>query len=350
MNRSAILTISAAVMLSVSGPALAGKITLSAVGDIMLAGSGAATYARAGYHYPFAATSHELLRADIAMGNLEAPLATGGTEFTGKKFRFRVNPKAAKALKSAGFSVLTLANNHIMDYGPEGMRETLATLKSQGISHAGAGENIEEARRPALLERKGVNVAFLSYSLTQPLEFFADADRPGTAPGWSRFFREDIRRARSAADYVVVSFHWGEERAAHPRPYQVEAARRAVDAGADLVIGHHPHVLQGVERYRGGVILYSLGNFAFGSLSRHAESSVMARIVLDGGVREVEIIPLNVKNSEVRFQPAILKGKRGRTVISRLNELSRQWNTRIVAEEGRYVVKQEASDPRLAAR
>lgn len=350
MKLCAILSISTALLLSTSAATHAARITLSAVGDIMLAGSGAATFARAGFDYPFAATSRELRRADIAMGNLEAPLTSGGKEFTGKQFRFRVNPKAAVALSRAGFSVLTLANNHIMDFGAEGLGETLETLKRHGIVFAGAGANIGEARRPAMLERNGGKVAFLSYSLTQPLEFFAGDRSAGTAPGWSRYFQEDIRRARSCSDYVVVSFHWGAERAVHPRPYQVEAARRAIDAGADLVIGHHPHVLQGVERYRGGIILYSLGNFAFGSLSRHADSSVMARIVLDGGVREVELIPLNVRNSEVRFQPSILRGTKGHEVISRLNRLSRQWNTSIVAEGGRYLVKPAAPVPSSSIR
>lgn len=350
MSLSAILSLSAVLLLSTSFAAHAGKITLSAVGDIMLAGSGAATFARAGFQYPFAATSHELRRADISIGNLEAPLATGGDEFTDKKFRFKVNPKAAGALKKAGFSVLTLANNHIMDFGSRGLRETLESLDRHAVSYAGAGEDIEAARRPALLERNGKKVAFLSYSLTQPVEFFAGVDRAGTAPGYPRFFREDIRKARSFADYVVVSFHWGEERAVHPKTYQTEAARRAVDAGADLVIGHHPHVLQGVERYRGGLILYSLGNFAFGSLSRHADTSVMARVVLDGGVREVELIPLNVRNTEVRFQPNFLKGKRAREVISRLNALSRQWRTKIVSEGGRYLVKPDPPGPGQAVR
>lgn len=343
MNCNAIISLSAALLLSVPLVAHAEKVTLSAVGDIMLAGSGAATFARDGFQYPFAATSQELRRADISIGNLEAPLSSGGNEFAGKKFRFRVNPKAAGALKRAGFSVLTLANNHIMDFGARGLRETLASLDRQNISYAGAGEDIEAARKPALLERNGKKVAFLSYSLTQPVEFFAGEKRAGAAPGYSRYFQEDIRKARSSADYVVVSFHWGAERAVYPKSYQTEAARRAVDAGADLVIGHHPHVLQGVERYRGGLILYSLGNFAFGSLSRHAETSVMARIVLDGGVREVELIPLNVRNTEVRFQPTVLRGKRGLEVISRLNALSRQWNTAVISDGGRFLVKLDAS-------
>ena len=341
MKSGALVIITLAMQLIFPLAADGGRITIAAVGDIMLAGSGTRTFARSGYDYPFAATSRELRGADIAMGNLEAPIASGGREFLGKKFRFRVDPKAAEALKKAGFSILTLANNHIMDFGAAGLRETLENLERHGIHHSGAGEDLAAARKPAVLERNGSKVAFLAYSLTQPEEFFAGENRPGTAPGWSRFFIEDIRKAKATTDYVVVSFHWGTERADHPKSYQVEAAHRAVEAGADLVIGHHPHVLQGLERYRNGVILYSLGNFAFGSLSRYADTSVIARIVLDGGVREVEIIPLNVRNTEVRYQPAYLKGERAREVVDRLNSLSRQWRTEIVDRGGRYLVSMD---------
>jgi poly-gamma-glutamate synthesis protein (capsule biosynthesis protein) len=338
------------LLLAVPHTACAEKIILTAVGDIMLAGSGVATFAKSGYDYPFAATGPELRRSDITVGNLEAPLARRGAEFTGKQFRFKASPKAAAALRAAGFSVVTLANNHSMDFGSVGLQETMQNLASEKILHAGAGENLTAARRPVFVERKGKRVAFLAYSLTQPLEFFADDSRAGTAPGYSRFFREDIRQAKSIADYVVVSFHWGAELSTFPKSYQVDAGRRAIDAGADLVIGHHPHVLQGVERYRRGLILYSLGNFAFGSMSRHSDTSVIARVTLDGAVREVELLPLNVLNSQVRFQPKILKGARGRAVISRLNELSRSWNTEIVAEGERYLVKMDPADRRPAVR
>lgn len=323
----------------------AGKVVLAAVGDIMLAGSASSTLSQQGYDYPFAATRHLLRDADIAVGNLEAPLARNGEEFTGKKFRFKASPRAASALRRAGFSVVTLANNHIMDYGASGLRETMASLRRENILFAGAGGNLAEARKPALVRKNGVNVAFLAYSLTFPVEFYAGPVRPGAAPGYSSLFRKDIKKAKSSADYVVVSFHWGAEGAAVPKSYQVRVAREAVDAGADVVIGHHPHVLQGVERYRERLILYSLGNFAFGSTSRNAKTSMMARIVLDHGVREVELYPLNVLNAEVRFQPTVLEGARGLGVISHVRALSRQWGTEIVADGMRYYL--EMGGPRL---
>lgn len=317
----------------------AGKVVLTVVGDIMLAGNASAALCRQGYEYPFAATAAILRGSDIALGNLETPIAGKGSEFTAKKYRFKADPKAAAAIRKAGFTVLTLANNHIMDFGAQGLSETFHHLKKERLLFTGAGRNLAEARLPALVEKNGRKIAFLAYSLTYPVEFYAGPARPGAAPGYPQLFLEDIKKAKTRADYVVVSFHWGAEGATSPKSYQVNVARMAVDAGADVVVGHHPHVLQGIERYKGRLILYSLGNYAFCSMSRTADTSVMARIVLDRGVREVELFPLNVKNAEVRYQPALLKGARGKKVISHLQELSCLWDTKIVTEGLRYFVK-----------
>lgn len=326
------------------------SITLVAVGDIMLAGSGSPVYKRAGFDYAFAGTKSVLRAADVAIGNLEAPLATGGTEYVGKKFRFKVDPSAAAALRNAGFTVLSLANNHSMDFGAEGLRETVTCLRKNNLVPVGAGMNIMEARLPAILSVKGKRLAFLAYSLTQPVEFFAGQNRAGTAPGFVQIVREDVHRARAVADHVVVSFHWGAECARFPKAYQVNAAHAAVDAGAAVVLGHHPHVLQGVERYRDGIIFYSLGNFAFGSMSRRADVSIMVRINVGPGAPGVEILPIDVLNSRVRFQPALLSGARSQRVISHLQELSGDWNTVIVLKDGRYLVKSSMSGSRIAVR
>lgn len=304
----------------------------------MLSGSGSATFQRRGFAYPFAATAAELHKGDILVGNLEAPIARRGTEFTDKQFRFRTPPKTAAALREAGFDVVTLANNHIMDFGVTALHETLAHLDKAGVAHTGAGESLATARQEAVITVGEKRVAFLAYSLTLPAEFYATPNSPGTVPGYLRYFMEDIPRARAGADHVVVSFHWGSERTAVPHPYQVAAARAAIDAGADAVIGHHPHVLQGIEWYKQGIILYSLGNFAFGTTSRTSDRSVIARITLGSGVKEVELVPVNVLNKEVRFQPRVLGGKRGEAVIDHLNRLSADLGAVIVKERGRYLV------------
>ena len=348
MNR-VILPLVFSLLLSTPLPGYAQEIVINFVGDIMLAGSATGTLERWGYDYPFAGTVHELKSGDLAVGNLEAPIARGGTEFANKQFRFKASPAAASALKRAGFSILTLANNHLMDFGAAGLTETLDNLGRHGILYAGAGQTLAEARQPAVVEVKGKRVAFLAYSLTLPAEFYATANRAGTAPGYGRYYAHDIRQARTVADYVIVSFHWGAERAAMPKAYQVEAAHRAIDAGADLVIGHHPHVLQGIETYRGKVIFYSLGNFAFGSRSPHADRSIIARVRLDGGSTGVEIVPLNVLYRDVRYRPAVLTGTEGATVIAHLNRISKPFGTLIRGRDGQYALEVSAVGP-VAAR
>lgn len=329
---------SALLLFTIVSAASGQEIVIHAVGDIMLAGRATAALTRTGYDHPFAAVSPILRQGDVTIGNLEAPVARTGTEFRSKRFRFRSDPALVPALQRAGFTILTLANNHILDFGPQALSETIAHLERQGLGHAGAGADLAAARKEAVQTVNGRRVAVLAYSLTQPTAFFAGSDRPGTAPGRAHFFAEDIVRAKSRADYVVVSFHWGGELETRPKAYQVAAARRAIDAGADLVIGHHPHVLQGIERYGSGVIFYSLGNFAFASHSRHADRSVIARIVLDDGAKEVELIPLNILNREVGYQPRILTGRRGDEVIARLKRLSDGMGTTITATAGRYLV------------
>lgn len=316
-----------------------GEVVLAAVGDIMLAGSAAPVLKRHGLSHPFNATRSILKRSHIAIGNLEAPISSRGDEFRDKRFRFRAPPGTARALKDAGFSVLSLANNHMMDFGTTGLNDTLAELRQQAILPSGAGMNLDEARQPAIVTVSGKSIAFLSYSLTYPAEFFATRQQSGTAPGYKPLVRSDILRARQLADHVVVSFHWGKELDAKPSPYQTRAAREAIDAGADLVLGHHPHVLQGIERYKGGLICYSLGNYAFGSRSRHADRSIIALISFDGGVKNMEIVPLNVLNRDTGYQPKPLQGAAGQKVVDYLASISEGMGTRFTREEGRFMVR-----------
>lgn len=331
-------------ILLIPAAALAQPVVINAVGDIMLAGSGAPLFRRTGYDYPFAAISATLRQGDLNIGNLESPIARVGEEYAGKKFRFRADPAAAAALQRAGFSHLSLANNHILDFGPGGLRETMATLDGLGISHAGAGPDLGSARQESIVTVRGVRIALLAYSLTYPAEFYAGGDRAGTAPGYENYYRADIARARKSSDYVVVSFHWGAECAEFPKDYQRVTAHRAIDAGADVILGHHPHVLQGIEYYKSGVIFYSLGNFAFASRSGKADRSMIARITLDNGISAVEVIPLNVLYSEVRFQPRLLTGSRGWAVVERLQRLSAEMGTVIKGSDDRYRVERDTRE------
>lgn len=309
------------------GPQPAGddtaSVTILAVGDVMMGASMEPAIREHGADHPFAATAQVIRRADIAICNLEAPFGTKGKPFK-KRFTFLVPPSYAGALARAGFDAVAMANNHLMDYGAEPLKATIRILDSLGIAHSGAGMDLSEARRPAVVERNGLKVAFLSYSKVYPAEFWATSRRAGTAPGEERYVAEDVAAAKKRADLVVVSFHWGAELMDTPKQYQRELARLSIDSGADLVLGHHPHILQGMESYKGRLIAYSLGNFAFGSRSRKCTESVMLEVRLArGGPREARIIPVCVDNLKTNFQPAIVSGEAGRAILANLLRISK---------------------------
>ena len=338
MNLAAASFMLIALLACLTRPAQAEEIIINAVGDVMLAGRWAATIRNNGYDFPFRGVAAELKTGDITIANLESPIARGGSEFTGKKFRFRAEPELAGALKKSGISLVTLANNHTMDFGGQALLETMHYLENAGIDWIGAGKNLAEARKMALYTIKGKKIAFLGYSLTQPVEFFAGRTRPGTAPGFEQIFIEDISRARQEADYVIVSFHWGTEGRSEIQPYQRRVAHKAIEAGADVIIGHHPHVLRGIERYKTGLVFYSLGNFTFAGKSKTADASAMVRLRFNEGKREAELLPLDILHRRVGFQPQLVSGKQAAGIIERLNRLSMPLKTRIQSRDGRYMV------------
>lgn len=304
-------------------PLPAREYTIAAVGDIMLGGTATPELARFGYDYPFERVAALIRSADIAFGNLEGPLTKRGTAQE-KKYVFRSPPdKVGPALARAGFDVVSLANNHSMDYGADGLSDTIEALEAARIRYTGAGADLAAARRPAVIELDGARVALLAYSLTFPEEFWASETRAGSAFGHEEQVRNDVAAAGKDADAVLVSFHWGQEGTTELRDYQRKLGHAAIDAGAVAVIGHHPHVLQGVERYRDGLILYSLGNFVFGSYSKAATRSAIAVLSLQARqVRELKLYPINVNNAEVVFQPYVLTGKAADEVVAQLQQLS----------------------------
>jgi len=338
MNQTAVAIILLAALFCLPAAIRAEEIIINAVGDVMLAGRWADTIRKSGYDSPFRKMSAELKAADITIANLESPIARGGKEFSGKKFRFRAEPDVAAALRSSGINLVTLANNHSMDFGGQALAETMENLRKADIAWIGAGPNLDEARKMALYTIKGKRIAFLGYSLTQPVEFFAGKNRPGTAPGFAKYFVADITQARQQADYVIVSFHWGTEGRKEIQPYQRTIAHKAIDAGADVIIGHHPHVLRGIERYRSGICFYSLGNFTFASKSKLADAGAMVRLRFSPGNKEAEIVPLDILHRRVGFQPQPASGKQAAAIIDRLNKLSHPLKTQIVARDGRYTV------------
>lgn len=312
-------------------------LSIAAVGDIMLGNHTARYIYQYGADYPFDSTRKILSAADIACGNLEAPFTRTGTKFE-KTFNFKVPPEFVAGLIGSGIDVVTLANNHMLDYGIEGLKNTLALLDSLGFAYCGAGLNLEQANKPAILDRNGLRVAFLGYSLTFPEEFWATKTRGGTSYPTETNMSASISHCDSIADFTVVSFHWGAEGKNFPKDYQKEYAHLAIDLGADLVLGHHPHVLQGLEIYKNRLIAYSLGNFTFSSYSRQsAESMILKVYLVDDGLFFAKIIPVSVDNYEISFQPKILSGARAKTVIDNLKAFSEPLNATSIIDDDGYI-------------
>ncbi len=254
--------------------------------------------------------------ADVFMVNLEHPITTS-SERVVKKFNFKMNPSYGSILKDAGVSIVTSANNHIYDYGYAGIHDTMAYLDSLNIPYVGVGKNLADARKPVILDRKGKKIGFLGY-YGWGGDFAAGPKTAGYAPRSTGHVVEDVRKLRPKVDLVVVNFHWGTEREALPEEWQVRLGRKTIDAGADVVVGHHPHVLQGIERYRGKIIAYSLGNFVFGGNSLHTYDTGVLKIVLDHDSLHAELLPVSVRH----WQPIPAEGKARTRILDLVRERS----------------------------
>ncbi len=340
-------------------------------------------------------------QADIAFCQLEINLSHKGTPLPQARLAMRADPKTAQAIKEAGFSIVSFASNHCMDWGREAFFDTIHALEEQGLMVIGVGRNIEEARKPAIVECKGTRIAFLAYNSILPQGYWAETDRPGCAPmrGLTLYEQiehdqpgtpcrihtfphrddlqamvDDIRKAKSQADLVILSMHWG----IHFIPaviaeYQKEIARVAIDSGGDLILGHHAHILKGIEVYAGKVVFYSLCNFAL-DLSptkemlespRHKEIQVLNPswqpdpeyptyylppdsrktiivkcVISNGEIRSVSFLPTYINKQS---QPEVLSSKDERfgEVVRYMEEITRDqgFNTKYVIERDEVLIR-----------
>jgi poly-gamma-glutamate capsule biosynthesis protein CapA/YwtB (metallophosphatase superfamily) len=246
-------------------------LRLAAVGDINLDGAPADAWRGVG---------RALRSADLSFGNLESAVSSRGAPFL-KEYNFRAKPAALASLaRHSGIDVLNLANNHTGDYGPRALVDTVDAVRRQGIKAVGAGANTDGALAPQVVRRLGLRIAFVGFSEIAPIELSAGADRPGTAWANPSEVVDAVRAARRKADIVVASFHWGVERQTLETARQRELADVAVSAGAQVVIGAHPHTLQPVRRQGGAIVAYSLGNFVFDAQSPETTTTGILRLDL----------------------------------------------------------------------
>lgn len=304
---------------TVSPASTSQSVKLIAVGDIMLSRNvGSAIVSHHDVNYPFKNITSFLKTGDFVFANLETPITAGAPVLTGS-MTFRSDPGVEKGLKNAGVTIVSLANNHTMNKGVNGMRDTLSYLDKAGIKHAGGGMNITEALTPAIVTVKGVRFAFLAFNDSDvvPASYGATASHAGTALMDAAVMAKAVKAAKKKADVVIVSMHSGTEYKPTPNSRQTSFAHAAIDAGATIVIGHHPHVVQTVEKYKGKWIIYSLGNFVFDQMwSNDTRRGMTATITFKKkAVEHIDYAPVLIENYA---QPRLLTGKDGEAVIARL--------------------------------
>lgn len=301
-------------------------IHVAAVGDIMLDRTLGNVIADGGIQFPFKLVAEPLQSADITVGNLETSLGDVG-EPVEKSYTFQSPPAAAEALAWGGFDVVSLANNHAMDYGLESLLQGIDLLNAQQVAPIGAGANATAARAPHIMTVNGLDIAFLGY-IHVPIEargnyfdtstWTATETTPGLAWAVPEEIIEDVTAVKPQADLVVVVLHSGYEYVEPPSQEQTDAAHAAIDAGADIVIGHHAHILQGVEFYREGVIVYGLGNFAF-NIDGNPDTAILNVWLDEDGVRQFEFIPAIVQYGG---QPRFADYDESSRILSQIYRLS----------------------------
>ncbi len=302
-------------------------LKIYAVGDVMLDQLTDKRLQEYDPTYPFSQVRDILRQGDVVFGNLESPISQRGEALLSKRYTFRAALFSVESLVDGGINMVSLANNHILDYGLEAMEDTMDILTEHGIYHAGAGRNMDEAHAGTILEVKGYKVGLLAYTddfaVPARLRSFWQAghDQGGAALIHDqKRIREDILRLREETDVLLVSFHWGYEYTYTISKEQRELAYLAVDAGADMILGHHPHVPQGVEIYRGKPIAYSLSNFVFYPFTSRPETQdtlILGAEFHEGEIISVTLLPYRGGNS----QPYLPEGSELQRLISLLSGL-----------------------------
>lgn len=277
--------------------ASASNITLAFAGDVYFSEKYLEAFDQSGVS---ALADEEMLshmkNADLFMLNEEFAFSLRGEAMEDKQYTFRIAPKYVKIFQELGTDIVTIANNHILDFGQHAFTDTLDTLKQANISYAGGGDNLEEASAPVVREINGQTFAFFAATRVSPsYDWYASAKHPGVLQTYDpKTLNAAISEADSLYDHVIVFVHWGIERNEIPEEYQRSLAKGYIDSGADLIVGCHPHVLQGFEYYKGVPIIYSLGNYLFGN--RTDATLLLSADFDEKGTLTIRLIPCQRTN------------------------------------------------------
>ncbi len=316
------------------------RTRITFLGDTLVGGEGQSVLDVAGAGYAFDGIRAVLADSDLVVVNQEGPITRrdepGAKHDTGRKrYWYRGAPESVAALFDAGIRVVSLANNHVLDFGSEGLADTIAALDAGGIEHCGAGPDRRAARRPALITVNGVRISFASFMQRYDIYVAEQAYAARARAGPARLSLERVRRDLEVVDEVdlrVALAHWGRNyRPVNGR--QRRLARGIVEAGADLVIGHHPHVAQPIDLMAGVPVAFSLGNGPLGTPGRYHSGrppyGLVLSVDLDGAgtPRHLRVVPILVDNAVVRFQPQVADDPGARELLDRLLTPDLPWQS-----------------------
>ena len=278
------------------------EITLTFSGDTMFDWQLRPVIEKNGADYPFQHVKEEITKADISFINLESAFTAREKKVPGQQFWIKSDPSTLQAIKNTGYDIVNIGNNHTLDYGQDGLLDTISHVEKLKLPYTGAGKNAEDAYTARELTVKGKKFKFLSFVRFMPnFNWVAGDNKPGVANGYDLdLVTKTIQEQKKDADYVIVYMHWGVEKSNRPIEYQKQYVPKMVEAGADAIVGSHPHWLQGFEYYNKVPIAYSLGNFLFPSYvnGKSAETGVLT-LTFKGNDVQMSFNPYIIRNNQV---------------------------------------------------
>lgn len=313
-------------------PEINKRTTLIFTGDINLGRCVAKASIRAGdYDYPFQFVAEKLRSADITVGSLDGSISNASPPQECPNSMNLIGPEnMVQGLQFAGFDVITIATNHVKDCGKEGFLcdnhsffDTVDTLTQAGIQPVGGGQNLSEARAPVVIEKQGIHFAFLGIDQINE-KVWASETEPGVAPVSAKYIEQikvDIAAAKSIADVVIVLPQWGTEYSALPDDIQRQWAQEFINAGATLIIGNHPHIIQPMESFSNGTVFYALGNFVFDQGQSFRREGLVVQAIFNGAQLEsIQLLPVNI--NYYTYQPQWTEEPETQKILSRVTDLS----------------------------
>ena len=326
-------TVKPTITIGIAGDTMLGRLVNETIAHINTTKQGQ------GFIYPWGNVLPYLKKNDLNLVNLETTLTTSEKKVA-KVFNFKADPAVVKTLIAGNITVVNLANNHSLDFGPEGLTQTISTLDAAGIAHIGAGANTTLARKPVIIEKNGIKIGFIGLTDNEP-SWKATRTKAGTNyihVGNIEHVRKDIAQVRDSVDLLIASIHWGPNKREVPTQEFIDFAHQMIESGVDILHGHSAHVVQGIEVYKNKLILYDTGDFVddyiVGPVLRNDHTFLFQVAVIKDGIEKLTLIPLLIKMMQVNRAPDDDKS----TMVKRIKKLSLPFGTQMEEKNGRLEV------------